>query len=145
MKRPPLFFDTPTRRVGLMVAMTIGLAGCAQMQQPDYYNKPKASSQTDAISWAENADALQTIRPPMQIQFWLNTRQPSANQAAGSQASPQASTGPTNTKLSADAGVTPGVTPGGTSGGTPSGTPAPVASAQPVAPIGSASAMPNTT
>ena len=124
--------------VGLMVAMTIGLAGCAQMQQPDYYNKPKASSQTDAIAWAENADALQTIRPPMQIQFGLNTRQPNANQPTGSQASAPSGTGPANTKLSADAGGIPG--------GTASGTPAPVASAQPVvAPVGSATAMPNST
>jgi len=129
MKRTPLFLDATTRRVGLMAAMTIGLAGCAQMQQPDYYNTPKASSQTDAISWAENADALQTIRPPMQIQFGLNTRQPSPTQPAGSQTTASTGSGQANTKVSANAG----------------GTPAPVASAQPVAPAGPAPAIPNST
>ena len=127
MKRPPFYLDTRTRRTSLMMAvMTIGLAGCAQMQQPDYYNKPKSSSQTDAISWAENADALQTIRPPMQIQIGINTRQPSGNQQGATQASSQPGAGATGTKLSAETG----------------GTPAPVATAQPVASAGSASAMP---
>jgi|GEM_PF-198003 len=137
MKRPPLSLDAPTRRVGLMMAMAIGLAGCAQMQQPDYYNKPKASSQTDAIAWAENADALQTIRPPMQIQFGLNTRQAGTNQPSSPQGSAQSSTESANSKLSANAG--------GITGGTPVGTPAPVASAQPVAPAGSAPTIPSST
>ena len=121
MMRAPFFIHAQTRRLGLVTAMTIGLAGCAQMQQPDYYNKPKASSQTDAISWAENADALQTIRPPMQIQIGLNTRQSSGNQPSGTQSSTPSSIGSSNTKLSAE----------------PGGTPAPVATAQPVASAGS--------
>ncbi len=129
MKRPPFSLDAPTRRLSLLAAMTVGLAGCAQMQQPDYYNKPKASSQTDAIAWAENADALQTIRPPMQIQIGLNTRQPSTNQQGTTQAASAAGAATTGTKLSGDAG----------------GTPAPVATAQPVASSGSASAMPTST
>ena len=117
MMRPLVKRHAPARPLGLMVSLTIGLVGCAQMQQPDYYNKPKASSQTDAISWAEDAHALQTIRPPMQIQIGLNTRQAADNKQASAQSASSTEAGSGNVKYTADQS---------------SGTPAPVAQAQPV-------------
>lgn len=117
MMRPLVKRHAPARTLGLMVSLTIALAGCAQMQQPDYYNKPKASSQTDAISWAEDAHALQTIRPPMQIQIGLNTRQATDNKQASAQSASSTEAGSGNVKYTADQS---------------SGTPVPVAQAQPV-------------
>jgi len=121
MKRQPFFRYAPNRHLALIASMTVGLVGCAQMQQPDYYNKPKASSETDAISRAEDSHALQTIRPPMQIQIGLNTRQPSSNQQGASQSAAQASSGSPGMRMPTDAG----------------GIVAPVATAQPIAPAGS--------
>lgn len=117
MTRPLVNRHVPTHPLGLMLSLTIGLAGCAQMQQPDYYNKPKASSQTDAIAWAEDAHALQTIRPPMQIQIGLNTRQATDNKQASAQSVSSTEAGSGNVKYTADQS---------------SGTPAPVAQAQSV-------------
>ena len=121
MKRPTFCRIVTLRRASLIASMTLGLAGCTQMQQPDYYNKPKASSETDAISRAEDAHALQTIRPPMQIQIGLNARQPGGTQQTGSQTAAQSNAGSSAVASPTDAG----------------GTPAPVATAQPVVPTGS--------
>jgi len=62
-----------TLRVAICRYLAIGLpvliAGCAQMQQPGYYNPPAASSTTDAIEQAESSYGSQTLRAPSQIQI----------------------------------------------------------------------------
>lgn len=61
-----------TQRTALSALVLGGLAvlaGCAQMQQPGYYNPQKPSSETDAIANAEATYTQQTIRAPSQIQL----------------------------------------------------------------------------
>lgn len=124
MKRPTFSLFAITRHAGMIASMTVGLVGCAQMQLPDYYNKPKASSETDAISRAEDSHALQTIRPPMQIQIGLNTRSPSNNQQTSPQATGQS--GSPGMRLPTESGSTS----------------TPVATAQPIAPTEAAPSGP---
>lgn len=62
-------FVTPLHRVALVLGGLLILGGCSQLQQPGYYNPPKASSQTDAVAAAEAAYSQQTVRAPSQIQF----------------------------------------------------------------------------
>lgn len=62
-------------RPHLIALLAIGLTGCAQMQQPGYYNPPPASTTTDAIAQGDGIYNNQTLRAPSQIQ--ISTQQPS--------------------------------------------------------------------
>lgn len=64
------------------LASSLVLAGCAQTSAPGYYDPPKASSQQDAIQFAEGAGTRQTVQPPSQIQIALRSPQVSQQQVA---------------------------------------------------------------
>lgn len=53
----------------------VTLAGCAQTQQPGYYDPPPASSTQDAIIFAEGGVTRQTVNAPSQIQIKLRPNQ----------------------------------------------------------------------
>ena len=63
----PLRLSVP---VGAL-ACAMFLAGCAQMQQPGYYNPPPASSARDALIFAEGGVTQQTVNAPSQVQIKL--------------------------------------------------------------------------
>lgn len=62
-----------------MAALALG--GCAQMQQPGYYNPPPASSTQDAIQFAEGGTARQAVTAPSQIQIKLRPNQQGQGQS----------------------------------------------------------------
>ncbi len=55
----------------LAALLTLGLTGCAQMQQAGYYDPPPASTTTDAIAQGDGIYNNQTLRAPSQIQIGL--------------------------------------------------------------------------
>ncbi|MCD8505260.1 MAG: copper resistance protein NlpE [Burkholderiaceae bacterium] len=65
--------------VGLAMSALL-LAGCAQTQQPGYYNPPRASSTQDAIQFAEGGVTSQTVTAPSQIQIKLRPGQDGQSQ-----------------------------------------------------------------
>lgn len=63
-----------------MCAALIALVGCAQTQQPGYYNPPPASSTQDAVIFAEGGVSRQTVNAPSQIQIKLRPNESEQSQ-----------------------------------------------------------------
>jgi hypothetical protein len=99
-------FATPLYRAALVLGGLLILGGCSQMQQPGYYNPPKANSQTDAVAMAEAAYSQQTVRAPSQIQFDIkkpvaaSAQTTSVAQSGGTNAADQVASGDNSNNIS---------------------------------------------
>lgn len=71
----------PLKLFALTGVTGLALAGCAQTQQPGYYNPPPASSTQDAIVFAEGGVTRQTVNAPSQIQIKLRPGQSAQTQS----------------------------------------------------------------
>lgn len=83
MRVPNSLVKRPSKRLvplGIAAAL-LAITGCAQTQQPGYYNPPPASSTRDAIQFAEGGVTRQTVTAPSQIQIKLRPNQQDPAQA----------------------------------------------------------------
>jgi len=62
------------------MALAVLLAGCAQQRAPNYYDTPRESTETDAISQAQGRSGA---RAPAQIQLGFGATQPAKDKAGG--------------------------------------------------------------
>lgn len=76
----------PVKRAFSIAALAIaGLAGCADQQQPGYYDPPRGSTVTDAQYMGVGAGYRPIVRAPSQLQIDLKAPTPTEQQQAEAQ------------------------------------------------------------